>query len=89
MRSRQLQRLPRRATGREGRSPAAGCREAKPIGVASRVAPQHPQHPCVGAAQTLDAFDCGRLAGAVRAEQADDLPRFHVEVESSTTTRLP
>src|SRR5947199_234584 len=42
-------------------------------GLRRRVEAEHAQPPGVGLAQPLDAFDGGRLAGPVSADQSDDL----------------
>ena len=52
------------------------------LGLRHRVEAEHPQPPGIGFAQPLDALDGRRLAGAVGADQADDLTGGDVEVQS-------
>ncbi len=51
------------------------------LGVAQRLQPEHLDRAAVRPAQSLDALDGGGLAGAVGADQPDDLSGVHVEVE--------
>src|SRR5690606_2021054 len=54
---------------------------AEGAALAERVESEHPEVPCVDAPQALDSLDRGRLAGAVGAEDPEDLTLADREVE--------
>jgi hypothetical protein len=56
-------------------------RAAHPLCVADDVEAGHPRLAAVGARERGQDLDGGRLAGAVRAEQAEDRPRLDSEAE--------
>ena len=49
------------------------------VGLPHRIEPEHRDDAAIGRAQPLDAFHRGGLAGAVRADQPEDLGRLHRE----------
>ena len=59
-----------------------GQAAVQPLHVAPGIAAEQPRHAGVGAQQAEQDADRGRLAGAVRAEQAVDLAGPHLEVEA-------
>src|SRR5437868_2365568 len=68
--------------GQRGRLELAAHQRPELLGLRHRVEAEHPQPPVIGLAQPLDALHGRRLAGAVGADQADDLTGGDVEVKS-------
>jgi hypothetical protein len=68
--------------GQSGALQLAADLRAEPLGVADRVQPEDPHGAAVRSSQALQALDGRGLAGAVRADQAEDLPGVYVEVEA-------
>src|SRR6185437_10666641 len=78
----QLERLGHpQPVGQRGRLELAAHQRPKLLGLCYRVEAQHPQPSVIGLAQPLNALHGGRLAGAVGADQADDLAGGDVEVK--------
>ena len=67
--------------GQPGVLQLAADLRAQPVGVADRVEPEHPDVTRVLAPQALEELDRRGLAGAVGADQAEDLAVMDVEVE--------
>ena len=83
-RGEQLQRLADPHAARAGRRPGAGRRSAGAAGRRPRrVEAEHPDPAAVGPAQALEDLDRRRLAGAVRAEQAEQLPALDGERDAA------
>ncbi len=87
-RGEQLERLPDAdVVGQRRLLELAADAAAQLARLADRVEAEDRDLAAVGLAQALEAFDRGRLAGAVRAEQAEDLTAATLKLTSATAIR--